>query len=112
MGVLPKGRRTRVGTAWGVVAAAGVMAACSGSPEIRLPTATIQKFKEACATAGFVPDQCTCFVDQISAAGLSDAQFKEAEESLAAGQGLPPEFEEARSLCPPPPVNSSTPPPS
>ena len=37
---------------------------------------------------------------RAAVAGLSDAQFKEAEESLAAGQGLPPEFEEARSLMP------------
>lgn len=91
----------------GGFAGVALLAACGGGGEIRLPTATIAQFKSACSSAGFSDEQCTCFVDELSQAGASDALFLDAQEAMKGGKGnLPPELEDAQVACPPPPVSS------
>ncbi|MGH9021606.1 MAG: hypothetical protein ACRDV9_00645 [Acidimicrobiia bacterium] len=92
-------------------AGAALFAACGGGGGLRLPTAAIQQFESACTSAGFSDEQCTCFVEELSKTGGSDAQFRDAEEAMEVGgkENLPPELEDARSACPPPAASTGPP---
>lgn len=108
MGTRSAHRRAMALARRGGFAGAALLAACGGGGGIRLPTATISQFKSACSSSGFSDEQCSCFVDELSAAGASDAQFLDAQEAMKGGKdNLPPELEDAKVACPPPPVSST-----